>query len=226
MPEAPILSITGLRHMVDGRVVLDIPKASFPGTGISVILGPNGAGKSVFLRLVHGILPVQAGHINYAESAPRQAMVFQRPVLLRRSVAANISFALKASHGDPSKLADLLKLAGLTGQANQPARSLSGGEQQRLAMARALATSPDILFLDEPTANLDPGATLKLEDLILQAAAQGTKIIMVTHNLGQAKRLAGDLSVLDQGQIIEAGPAEMVFATPRTQQTAEFLRQM
>ena len=223
MRDETLLSIRALRHDVDGRRVLDIGHLDLPKHGISVILGPNGAGKSVLLRLMHGILPVQEGRIAYSRQNPRQAMVFQRPVLLRRSVHANITFALRASGQDPSLANTLLDRAGLAKHAHQPARSLSGGEQQRLSMARALATQPDVLFLDEPTANLDPAATLALEEMALQTSKLGTKIIMVTHNLAQARRMASDLSILHEGLVLESGPAREIFDNPATQKAAEFL---
>lgn len=223
MPEPTQLNIQDLSFWAEGRAVLQVKSLTLPATGISVILGPNGAGKSVLLRLLHGILIPNSGHVAFAPALARQAMVFQKPVLLRRSVAANIAFALQASGQPAAMLEPLLHRARLHEQAGQPARTLSGGEQQRLALFRALATAPDVLFMDEPTASLDPSATLDIEQEIQTAADAGTKIVMVTHNIAQARRLAGDLSILIDGQIEDHGPAARVFAQPATQPTQAFL---
>lgn len=223
MPDPTKLTLSGLSFHADGRQIVNVGTLSLPDKGISVILGPNGAGKSVLLRLMHGILSPSQGVVTFTPANARQAMVFQKPVLLRRSVAANIAFALQASGQPPEALDPLLQRARLSDQARQPARTLSGGEQQRLALFRALATAPDVLFMDEPTASLDPSATLDIEQDIQSAAEAGTKVIMVTHNIAQARRLAGDLSILIDGQIEDHGPAERVFLHPKTDIARAFL---
>ena len=198
----------------------------------SVLIGPNGAGKSTLIRLAMGLLRPMAGSITWGgrpdSDGSRRAMVFQRPVMLRRSVAANIAYALKSGGAGlarrTSRVADLLDRVGLGELGGRPARRLSGGEQQRLALARALALDPEILFLDEPTASLDPASTKLVEDIVLSAAASGVKIVMATHELGQARRLAGDVVFLLRGRVVEAGEADAFFHDPGTPEAAAFLR--
>lgn len=198
----------------------------------TVVLGPNGAGKSVFLRLCHGLVRPSSGRVRWSggddAARRRQAMVFQRPVLLRRSALGNVAYALALrGHGRAQRrrlaLAALARV-GLGALADRPARVLSAGEQQRLALARAWATEPEVLFLDEPTANLDPAATRSIEAAIGAIAASGTKIVMTTHDLGQARRLADEILFLHNGRLVEHGPAEAFFAGPRTAEAAAFLK--
>ena len=198
----------------------------------TVILGPNGAGKSLLLRLCHGLLAPNHGRVEWrgltAGTAIRdQAMVFQRPVMLRRSAAANVAYAL-AIRGVGRRLrrlrtGEMLARTGLTAKARVPARVLSGGEQQRLALARAWALAPQVLFLDEPTANLDPAATRAVEDVILEIQSSGTKIIMTTHDLGQARRLGQEILFLCEGRLVERNPADRFFAGPESPEAAAFI---
>jgi tungstate transport system ATP-binding protein len=157
----------------------------------------------------------------------RRAIVFQRPVMLRRSVAANIAFALRygatARREHPDRLAALLDLVGLSALGTRPARRLSSGEQQRLALARALARDPEILFLDEPTANLDPAATKAVEDIIVRVAGGGVKIVLATHDLGEARRLAGEVVFMVRGRVRESAAAQSFFAGPATAEAQAFL---
>jgi tungstate transport system ATP-binding protein len=195
----------------------------------SIIVGPNGAGKSVLLRLLHGLLAPSTGRVLWAgDAARRQAMVFQRTVLLRRSVLANAVYPLKlagvaAAEREPRARA-ALEMVGLAALADRPARRLSGGEQQRLALARAAALSPEVLFLDEPCASLDPTATRAVEEIVGTLAARGTKIVMTTHDLGQARRLAGEVLFLNRGRLREQTPAAAFFNQPATPEAAAFLR--
>jgi tungstate transport system ATP-binding protein len=191
----------------------------------TIILGANGAGKSVLMRLMHGLLPPTAGTISWSSNG-RQAMVFQRPVMLRRSALDNIIYALRvAGVADAERPAmDALKEVGLAELAHRPARVLSGGEQQRLALARAWALHPEVLFLDEPTASLDPSATHEIENIIRAFDAAGTKIIMATHNLGQARRLADEVVYLHQGRVLERAPVERFFSKPATAEAAAFIK--
>lgn len=223
------LGISHLRFEREGKTLLDVPALNLKTRGPTVIVGPNGAGKSLLLRLVHGLITPQSGKIRVGmEDRPaRQAMLFQKPVLLRRTVAGNLRFVLKAQ-GVPrremrSQIAKLLEQGQLAGKAHQPARSLSGGEQQRLALIRALATAPDLLLLDEPTAPLDPAATREIEALVQRAALSGIKVVMVTHDLGQARRLAEDVVLLHQGRVQEHSPADRFFAMPKSQAARAFL---
>jgi tungstate transport system ATP-binding protein len=197
---------------------------------ITVLIGPNGAGKSTLLRLAMGLLAPTGGAITWGgrtDVAPtRRAFVFQRPTMLRRSAAGNLRYALAAA-GCPrgaraQRATELLDLVSLAPVADRPARHLSGGEQQRLALARALAKDPDVLFLDEPTASLDPAATKAIEDLIRTVAQRGIRIVMATHDLGEARRLGGDIVLMHRGRIIEHAPADAFFSAPQTPEAAKF----
>ena len=195
----------------------------------TILLGPNGSGKTSLLKLAMGLLTPVAGRIVYAEredvSRSRHAFVFQKPVMLRRTAARNIAFALKAAGRTPdaATIDRLLNTVSLGPLAERPARRLSGGEQQRLALARALARDPEVLFLDEPTASLDPFATKSVEDIITRTAAGGVKIVMATHDLGQARRLAGDIVFLANGVLVEHTPAAAFFDAPATPEAKRFL---
>ena len=199
------------------------------GAGPStILLGANGAGKSVLMRLMHGLLAPSQGRITWAsEGASRQqAMVFQRPVMLRRSALANVVYALElAGVAEPGRHAmEALKEVGLAHLAHRPARVLSGGEQQRLALARAWALHPEVLFLDEPTASLDPSATREIEAVIRAFDAAGTKIVMATHNLGQARRLGDEVLFIHQGRLVERAPVERFFREPGSAEAAAFIK--
>ncbi len=196
------------------------------GAGPStIILGANGAGKSVLMRVMHGLLAPSAGRVSW-NSSGRQAMVFQKPIMLRRSALANVVYALELTGTDqPEKPAmEALEEVGLAHLARRPARVLSGGEQQRLALARAWALHPEVLFLDEPTASLDPSATREIETVIRAFDAAGTKIVMATHNLGQARRLGDEVIYLHQGRVVERAPVEQFFAHPATPEAAAFIK--
>ena len=213
-----------------GQTLIDDLSMDLKPNAISVIMGPNGAGKSLLLRLLHGLIPPASGKIKWGGNPMndairrRQAMVFQRPVMLRRSVAANIDFAIKlrgvASHNQRQQALSAVDLAN---KADQPAKSLSGGEQQRLALARALTTDPAILFLDEPTANLGPASTATIEKIMRAAHEDGTKIVLVSHDLGQARRLAHEIIFMHRGRIIEQTPAIQFFNAPASKQANDFL---
>jgi tungstate transport system ATP-binding protein len=196
----------------------------------TLVLGPNGSGKSTLLRLLHGLVAPTAGRVEWAGAphpARGQAMVFQRPVLLRRSAAANVRYALGLAGIDgraaDERIDDVLADVGLAALAQRPARVLSGGEQQRLALARAWALRPGVLFLDEPTASLDPKATRAVEDIVRDIHAHGTTIVMATHNLAQARRMARDIVFMSEGRVVEQSPAAQFFASPRTSEAAAFL---
>jgi len=195
------------------------------------IIGPNGSGKTTLMKAAMGLIAVSRGRITWGgrETVPplRRAFVFQRPMMLRRSAAANLQYALRAA-GTPkdarcARVTELLNLIGLQQLSERPARRLSGGEQQRLALARALARDPAILFLDEPTANLDPAATKAIEDLVSAITFRGIKVVMSTHNLGQARRLAAEIVLLHRGRLIENGPAPSFFSSPKTPEARTFL---
>ncbi|WP_315762887.1 MULTISPECIES: energy-coupling factor ABC transporter ATP-binding protein [unclassified Bradyrhizobium] len=198
----------------------------------TMIVGPNGSGKTSLLRLCMGLVRASEGRMTWGgreESAPaRRAFVFQRPVMLRRSAAANVDYALAhagvARAERPARIAELLDRVGLSELSERPARRLSGGEQQRLALARALAREPEILFLDEPTASLDPAATRAVEDVVLRAAQSGIKVVMSTHDLGQVRRLAGDVIFLVRGALRERSLVIDFLDNPATPDAAAFIR--
>lgn len=211
--------------------ILDNISLSLATGAPTVLIGPNGSGKSTLLRIAMGLMPPSRGRITWGgrENVPplKRAIVFQRPAMLRRSAAANIRFALRAA-GIPRaehtrRASELLEMVGLGGLADRAARRLSGGEQQRLALARALARDPAVLFLDEPTASLDPTATKAVEDIIRAVSQRNIKVVMATHDLGEARRLAGAIVMLHRGRVVESGPAASFLDTPQTAEARAFL---
>ncbi|HEX9461534.1 MAG TPA: ATP-binding cassette domain-containing protein [Alphaproteobacteria bacterium] len=236
MSLAPSILPLVLDHVVytagTTRIIDDVSCTLTAGTR-TIILGPNGAGKSVLLRLCHGLLSPTSGRVRWAgpftgDPQRRQAMVFQRPVMLRRSALANVTYGLKLrGHARPERIdrgTAMLDRVGLAPLAARPARVLSGGEQQRLALARAWALEPEVLFLDEPTASLDPAAARAVEEIIGAIHRGGTKIIMTTHNLGQAHRLADEILFLDQGRLVERSPANRFFREPASAEAAAYMQ--
>lgn len=195
--------------------------------GPTALLGPNGSGKTTLLRLMMGLEAAASGHLALCRSGGevRRALVFQKPVMLRRTAAANVAFALAAA-GRPTTAGlvdDLLRRVGLAAVAARPARRLSGGEQQRLALARALALEPDVLLLDEPTASLDPAQAKAVELIIRSVAEAGVKIVIATHDLGQARRLADDVVLLVAGRVVEHASTAAFFTSPADPRTRRFL---
>ena len=225
------LRITGLRFQPNGRAVLDGLDLEVSGEGISVVLGPNGTGKTLLLRLLAGLLPADGGTIRWGEAASpseRLAMVFQQPMLLRMSVFTNVEFALRpqalTSAQRHRRTNEVLERVGLAHRTGDCARLLSGGERQRLALARAWAMRPRLLLLDEPTASLDPSATEAVERIIREIRTEGAKILMTTHNLGQATRLADDIIFLANGRVQEHESAQRFFARPQSPAARAFLQ--
>jgi tungstate transport system ATP-binding protein len=213
-------------------IIVDSVSLSIASGSPTLVVGPNGAGKSTLLRLCMGLLRPTEGRIMWggrADPTPtRRAFVFQRPVMLRRTVAANVAYGLRHADHPHEKIAartaQLLKRVGLSDLASRAARRLSGGEQQRLALARALARDPELLLLDEPTASLDPAATRSVEEIIRMAAESGIKIVMASHDLGQVKRLAGDVVFMLRGAVREQTSAATFFTNPTTEEAAAFVR--
>lgn len=235
MSDARVLPVEGraLRLSRSGRTLLDGVDITLGGAGLTAVLGANGAGKSLVLRVLAGLVRPDSGDVLWGGRRPDReralgfGMVFQKPVLLRRSARANLEFAL-ARAGTPwrerrRQATTLLEDAGLGALATTPARALSGGEQQLLALLRALATRPQVLALDEPTANLDPRAVLGFESLVSAARATGTKVVLVTHDTAQAARLADDVVFFYRGQVVESAGAREFFEAPRHQAARAFL---
>ncbi len=230
------LTLEKLGFSAGGREIIRSINCEIAAGTRTVILGPNGAGKSVLMRLCHGLLTPTTGRVAWRVDGPSlarrrargQAMVFQRPVLLRRSAIANVIYALKLAGMSPTecrlRAEDVLEAVGLSTMAERPARTLSGGEQQRLALARAWALGPEVLFLDEPTANLDPNSTRDIEQIICAIHASGTKIIMSTHSLGQARRLGDEVFFLSEGRLAERASVDVFFKQPQSQDAVSFLR--
>lgn len=215
------------------RRLLDVKTISFADGRLTAVVGPNGAGKSLLLRIVSGAMRPDSGSVTWAGQPPSRAgykklaMVPQAPVLLRRTALANISYALRAAgvsrHDVSSRASAALEQAGLSHLSGEPARLLSGGEQKRLTIARALATEPDVLMLDEPIANLDPPSALAIESMINGARDRSVTVVMVTHDLAQARRLADDIVFMHRGRIVERGHSESFFAKPATELAHAFL---
>ena len=227
------LEARGVSFEAGGKRLIKDLEFTLEAATSTIVLGPNGAGKSLLLRLCHGLLRPSAGEIVWRgargrDPTPYQAMVFQRPVMLRRSVAANVDYALSLRKVPRAQRRDLvedaLRRTGLERFARHPAPVLSIGEQQRLALARAWALTPQVLFLDEPTANLDPSATHAIEQVIAAFDAAGTKVIMTTHDLGQARRLADEVLFMHQGRVLEKSPADAFFAGPEAASARAFIR--
>jgi len=210
-------------------ILHDVSLTLGPGAPTALI-GPNGSGKTTLLKLAMGLNQPVSGRITRGgrtNGAPlRRAFVFQKPAMLRRSAASNVAFALKAAGraANGVTIDMLLDQVGLRSLSARPARRLSGGEQQRLALARALARNPEVLFLDEPTASLDPSGTKAVEDIIARVAASGVKVVFSTHDLGQARRLASDIVFLVGGRVAEHASVQSFFTSPATSQGSAFVR--
>jgi tungstate transport system ATP-binding protein len=227
------LTLSEVCYDAGGKRLIDRLCARIEAGPRTIILGPNGAGKSLTLRLCHGLLKPSSGRISWTPSVNGdaylyQAMVFQRPILLRRSARANLEYALRlrdAGRGERrAKAMEALERVRLGPLAERPARTLSVGEQQRLALARAWVLRPQVLFLDEPTASLDPAATRAVEEIINLFRLAGTKIVMTTHDLGQARRLADEVTFLHHGRLVEQSCAEEFFERPRSREAQAFIR--
>ncbi len=226
-PDAAAIRTHEVRLATEGRDLLRGVSLALGRHGVTALIGPNGAGKSLFLRILAGLVRPDGGTVEVDPDLGLPAIVFQRPVLLRRSVRANLTHALRIARIPAKRRAyrtdELLALASLTGQADAPARQLSGGEQQRLQMARALALQPRWILLDEPTASLDPAATAVFESLVRDVANAGTKVILVTHDRAQARRLAQDVAFLHKGRVTEHRPTDAFFDDPQSAEAAAYL---
>ena len=224
---SPWLEIEHLGLTEGGTRIIDDVSLAL-GAQRSVVLGANGAGKSTLLRLIHGLLHPSAGKLHWPRPLS-QAMVFQRPVMLRSSALANVIYGLKlkglAPHACRQRALGALARVGLEQLALRPARLLSGGEQQRVALARAWALEPALLILDEPTASLDPASSREVERIINEIAASGARILMTTHNLGQAKRIAEEIVFIDRGRIVEQTPVAQFFNQPQSDAAQSFLQE-
>ncbi len=231
---SPILPMTlkGAVARVRGKTLVGPVDLSLGATGFTIVMGPNGAGKTTLLRLMHGLQRLSAGEIDWAvpahEARARQAYVFQAPIVMRRRVIDNIAYPLLLRGEDRkparAQAAEWAARVGLDAVLDSWAPMLSGGEKQKLALARALITGPDILFLDEPSANLDGRATREIEAILREAQDSGTRLVMATHDMGQARRLATDVVFVLHGKIHEAAPADAFFTHPTTPEAQAFIK--
>ncbi len=224
------IELENVDYAIGGTTVIEGLNLVLAEGPLTVLMGPNGAGKTMLLRLLQGLVAPTSGRITWGgtllsrQKRVRLGLVFQKPVLLRRSVAANIAFAVglrgRVRAGEVRAHLAAFDLAALS---DRPARGLSGGEQQRLALARALALAPRVLLLDEPTASLDPASTRLIERHVLEAARNGIKIVFVTHDIGQARRLADEVIFLHRGRICEQSPAKHFFERPQSAAARAYL---
>ena len=222
--------IKDLSLILDERKILSSLNLSINSDDVTVIMGPNGAGKSIFLKILNGILTPTSGCITwnnkkqFSDTLNTQAFVFQKPILLRRSVIANLDY-MDSVLGYKKKISKdrLLEIVQLKKQKNQPARMLSLGEQQRLSLVRSLMVRPNIMLLDEPTANLDPASTKIIEDIILNLKMMGIKIIFVTHNILQAKRIADEIIFLNEGKMVEHLNKQEFFSNSKSIEVQNYL---
>lgn len=227
------ITATDIRITRDGRRLLDIDSLSLGTKGCTAIIGPNGAGKSLLIRALAGLQQTDAGLIRWGESAPTRdcqvqvGLLLQRPVLFARSVMANILYALAAAKvpNDEAKrrAQTALERGGLSTLSSTQAGVLSGGEQQRVALARALSLQPAILFLDEPTASVDPSTTLPIEEMLAAAMHDGTQLVLVSHDLGQVRRLADEVILLHHGRILERSEKNAFFERPNSPEGRAYL---
>lgn len=213
------------------QILLGPISLALPEHGFTMVIGPNGAGKTTLLRLIYGLEFPKHGDISWnlpkSEVQKHQAFIFQTPIMMRRSVVDNICYPLLTRGINKSAAQEQAKQwaqkVGLGEMCARDAMVLSGGEKQKLAIARALIIKPQILFLDEPTTNLDGKSTREIEELLLQTYHNGTRIVMTTHNLAQAKRLASDIIFLNKGQLMEQGTADAFFNQPSSSTIQQFL---
>lgn len=240
-----LLKFRNVTLATDGiRLLSGIDLDILPGERV-LVLGPNGAGKTLFMQIAHRLIAPTEGQVEVTGQV-REAMVFQRPVLLRRSVIGNVLYAIdharpgcgkrsgtptgsvpggrEAAESREARALAALRLVGLESLAHRPARVLSGGEQQRVALARAAALQPDLVWLDEPTANLDPASTQSIESIVMRMSAEGATCVMSTHDIGQARRLAQRVVLMAGGKIIECTEARHFFEEPATEAGRRYLR--
>ncbi len=226
----PLTMTTATAHMRGKKLVGPVDLRLGPD-GFTIVIGPNGAGKTTLLKLMHGLQRCSGGKVAWAvpnhQARQRQAFVFQTPVMMRRRVTDSIAYPLRLRGVDKTtaqaKASQYATRFGLGDLQQSWAPMLSGGEKQKLSLARALITEPEVLFLDEPCANLDGSATREIETLLLTECARGTRIVMSTHNMGQARRLADDVLFLHKGKVFESGEANAFFASPSTSEATAFI---
>lgn len=225
------LTLAGASARFRGKTLVGPVDLTIGQTGFTIVIGPNGSGKTTLLRLMHGLQRLADGRITWNRPRPearaRQAYVFQTPIMMRRSVLDSIAYPLFLRGVSRPRAKEQAQVwanrIGLGQALNRPAPFLSGGEKQKLSLARALITGPDILFLDEPCANLDGRAIREIETLLTEAQQAGTRVVMATHDMGQARRLASDVVFLYGGRVHETAPGPVFFDGPTTAEAAAFI---
>jgi tungstate transport system ATP-binding protein len=234
----PSYVLEGVSHAYGGRPVLDIDRLEVGAGEVVCLVGPTGSGKSTLLRLLVGLEQPTAGGLSFGEyrldgrGLPlgvrrRITLMFQRPLLLAGTVRANVEYGLRlrGRRGRSQVARAVLERLGLGGLASRPARSLSGGEVQLVALARALALEPDVLLLDEPTAHLDPARVALVEEVVGELhRSRGSTVVWATHNLFQARRVARRVAFLLDGRLVEVADTERFFTSPRDPRTTAFVR--
>lgn len=226
------LTLTDVELHRGGRRILGPVSLMLGGPGITIVMGANGSGKTSLLRVMHGLDRASRGHVTWQRAAAkvraRQAFVFQTPILMRRKVVDCIAFPLRLDgikRGPArARAAELAATVGLADALDKPSLVLSGGEKQKLALARALIRGPEVLFLDEPCANLDGRSTRDIEAILTRARDSGTRIVMSTHDIGQARRLADEVLFLHHGRLCDHAPSITFFETPRSIEAAAYLK--
>jgi tungstate transport system ATP-binding protein len=210
----------------DGRTILDIPHALIPADRISACIGPNGAGKTTFLKLIDGLITPNSGTITHSRRSIKSSLVLHHTPMIKASARTNIAMVQDSDPSIESRAIDaVIEQIGLSRLANSPAHKLSAGERQKLCLGRVILQKPNLVLLDEPTANLDPNTTEQVEEIIRQFKLQGSDVIFTSHQLAQVQRLAEYIIFIDHGQIKEKGPVGPFFADPQTQAAKRYLHQ-
>lgn len=210
----------------NGRVILNIPHTVIPADRISACIGPNGAGKTTLLKLLDGLITPDSGSITYSFIPVKSALVLHHTPMIKASTKINISMVRDSDATiTPEDILAVMMQVGLSDLANSPAHKLSAGERQKLCLGRAILQKPNLVMLDEPTANLDPNTTEQVEEIIRQFKRHGTDVIFTSHQLAQVQRLADYIIFIDQGEIKEKGPVGLFFSNPQTQAARRYLHQ-
>ena len=220
------IELKGVVVKSDGRIILDIPHTLIPADRICACIGPNGAGKTTFLKLLDGLIKPDSGTVSYSNTAIRSSLVLHHTPMIKASARANIAMVKDADPSVNSAQIDaIIEKIGLSHLANSPAHKLSAGERQKLCLGRVMLQNPNLVLLDEPTANLDPNATEQVEDIVRKLKLQGSDVIFTSHQLAQVQRLAEYIIFIDQGEIKEKGPVGPFFVNPQTQAAKRYLHQ-
>ena len=220
------IELKGVIVKRDGRIILDIPHAVIPADRICACIGPNGAGKTTFLKLIDGLIRPDSGTVTHSSGLIKSSLVLHHTPMIKASARTNIAMVKDSDTSINSIAIDLvMEQIGLSHLANSPAHKLSAGERQKLCLGRAILQKPNLILLDEPTANLDPNTTEQVEEIIRQFKAQGSDVIFTSHQLAQVQRIAEYIIFIDDGQIKEKGPVGPFFADPQTQAAKRYLHQ-